>query len=64
MDLLNAKAAFKVANAQEFLSVMNSDDFKIEESSQRALEYVNQNIGATDKIMKHIAPIIQKMKLS
>lgn len=64
MDLLNAKAAFKVANAQEFLSIMNSDGFKIEESSQRALEYVNQNIGATDKIMKHIAPIIQKMKLS
>jgi 3-deoxy-D-manno-octulosonic-acid transferase len=64
LDLLDAKAAFKVANAQEFLSIMNSDDFKIEESSQRALEYVNQNIGAKDKIMKHIAPIIQKMKLS
>lgn len=64
LDLLDAKAAFKVANAQEFLSIMNSDDFKIEESSKRALEYVNQNIGAKDKIMKHIAPIIQKMKLS
>jgi len=64
LDLLDVKAAFKVANAQEFSSIMNSDDFKIEESSQRALEYVNQNIGATDKIMKHIAPIIQKMKLS
>jgi 3-deoxy-D-manno-octulosonic-acid transferase len=64
LHLLDAKAAFKVANAQEFLSIMNSDDFKIEESSQRALEYVNQNIGAKDKIMKHIAPIIQKMKLS
>ncbi len=64
LDLLDAKAAFKVANAQEFLSIMNSDDFKIEESSQRALDYVNQNIGAKDKIMKHIAPIIQKMKLS
>ncbi|MGM0582395.1 MAG: 3-deoxy-D-manno-octulosonic acid transferase [Bacteroidota bacterium] len=64
LDLLDAKAAFKVANAQEFLSIMNSDKFKIEESSQRALEYVNQNIGAKDKIMKHIAPIIQKMNLS
>jgi 3-deoxy-D-manno-octulosonic-acid transferase len=64
LDLLDAKAAFKVANAQEFLSIMNSDYFKIEESSQRALEYVNQNIGAKDKIMKHIAPIIQKMNLS
>ena len=63
-DLLDAKAAFKVANAQEFLSIMNSGDFKIEESSQRALEYVSQNIGAKDKIMKNIAPIIQKMKLS
>ncbi|WMN11751.1 glycosyltransferase N-terminal domain-containing protein [Marivirga salinae] len=64
LDLLDVNAAFKVANAQEFLSIMNSDDFKIEESSQRALDYVNQNIGAKDKIMKHIAPIIQKMKLS
>lgn len=64
LDLLDHKAAFKVANAQEFLSIMNSDDFKIEESSQKALEYVSQNIGATKQIMKHIAPIIHKMEVS
>jgi len=64
LDLLDHKAAFKVANAQEFLSIMNSDDFKIEESSQKALDYVNQNIGATEQIMKHIASIIQKMEVS
>ncbi|HET8861563.1 3-deoxy-D-manno-octulosonic acid transferase [Marivirga sp.] len=62
MDLLDAKAAFKVSNAQEFLSIMNSETFKIEESSEKALAYVNQNIGATRQIMNHVAPIIQKMK--
>ncbi len=62
LDLLHNQAAFKVANAQEFLSIMNSNTFKIEESSKKALEYVNQNLGASRQIMKHVAPIIQKIK--
>ncbi|WP_340153722.1 glycosyltransferase N-terminal domain-containing protein [uncultured Marivirga sp.] len=64
VDLIKAKAAFKVADSQEFLSLIKSEEIKLEESSQRALEYVNKNFGATEKIMKHIGPIIHKMKLS
>ena len=62
LDLLEYKAAFTVENAQEFLSIMKSESFGIEESSQRALNYVNQNIGATGRIMEHMAPIIQTIK--
>jgi len=62
LDLLSNQAAFKVGNAQEFLAVMNSGTFKIEESSKKALGYVKQNLGATRMIMDHVEPIIQKMK--
>jgi 3-deoxy-D-manno-octulosonic-acid transferase len=64
LDLLEERGAFKVGDAKEFLSIMNSGKFNIEEASKNALEYINENIGATDKIMKHIASIIQKMKVS
>jgi 3-deoxy-D-manno-octulosonic-acid transferase len=64
IDLLEKGGAFKVANAQEFLSIMNSEKFNISEASKQALDYVNQNLGATNEIMKHIAPLIQKMKVS
>jgi len=62
LDLISEGGAFKVANAQEFLSIMSSEDFNMNEASENALDYVNKNLGATDQIMKHIAPIIQKMK--
>lgn len=62
LDLIASGAGFSVANAQEFLSIMNSDTFDLEKSSQKALEYVNQNLGATQLIMNHIIPIIQKIK--
>ena len=62
MDLLDHRAAFKVANAQDFLSIMKSDTFNMEESSEKALAYVNQNLGATRQIMQYVAPIIEKIK--
>jgi 3-deoxy-D-manno-octulosonic-acid transferase len=63
LDLLGDGGAIKVADDQEFLSILSSEGFDIEKSSKKALEYVRQNLGATNHIMKHIAPIIQKMKI-
>ena len=63
-DLLAIGGAFKVASSQEFIEVLNFKDFSITQASQRALGYVDKNVGATEKIMKHISPIIQKMKVS
>ncbi|SMG29205.1 3-deoxy-D-manno-octulosonic-acid transferase [Marivirga sericea] len=64
LDLLENGGAFQVANAKDFLFIMNSGQFNIEEASKNASEYVKENIGATEKIMRYIAPIVQKMKVS
>jgi 3-deoxy-D-manno-octulosonic-acid transferase len=64
LGLMANGGAIKIADAKDFVSILSSEDFDMEKSSQKALDYVNQNLGATDQIMKHIAPIIQKMKVS
>jgi len=55
-DLLQAKAAFYITNGRELISVMEElMDYQVRlEAGNRAVGYVNQQAGATDRILDYI----------
>jgi len=55
-DLLQAKAAFYITNGREMISVMEElMDYQVRlEAGNRAVGYVNQQAGATDRILDYI----------
>ncbi|WNB17534.1 3-deoxy-D-manno-octulosonic acid transferase [Marivirga arenosa] len=64
VDLIRLKAAYPLKDSQEFISIFNSADFDLEKASNSALKYVDENIGATQIILNHIAPIIDKLEIA
>jgi len=55
-DLLQAKAAFYITNGRELISVMEElMDYQVRlEAGNRAVGYVNQQAGSTDRILDYI----------
>lgn len=56
-DLLNLKAGFSIANAEEFQNIfeqLQTTPASLEKASKNARQYVLDRAGATDQIMKYI----------
>ncbi len=63
-DMLHLKIGFKIATTTDLISTIKwlqtSENYALTKSA--ALRYVDGNIGATDKIMKFILPLIQNQE--
>lgn len=62
-DLLENDAAIAVANAQEFTQDLSHkiSQGALQKMGENSKLYIQENVGATEKIMNHINPILKKI---
>lgn len=63
-QLIEVGAAKAINKGDDFNNQLEQilQENKLEEMSDKARKFVNANLGATDKIMEHIAPLIHQME--
>ncbi|GAA5024205.1 3-deoxy-D-manno-octulosonic acid transferase [Marivirga lumbricoides] len=63
-QLIALGAAIAVNRGEDFKNKLEEilKDHKLKEMSVKAEKFVNSNLGATDKIMEHVTPLIHQME--